>query len=128
MGGFLGTTHPVIMCYKVFLRKYDAMEPRIRREFELVHGTRLGPALMVFHVHFMWRSWLSDQIDSEAHLPLPYFCTGLRTLEQNNILSWVPSYANVPQLQAMGQVTRTIWVAQQQGQILSAGNVGNTNG
>jgi hypothetical protein len=28
----------------------------------------------------------------------------------------------------MGQVTRTIGVAQQQGQILSAGNAGNNNG
>jgi hypothetical protein len=46
----LGTTHPVIMCYKVFLRKYDLMETRVGREFELVHGARLRPALMVFHV------------------------------------------------------------------------------
>jgi hypothetical protein len=97
MGALLGTTHPVIMCYKVFLRKYDTMDPRIRREFELVHGARLGPDLMVFHVQLMWCSWLSDQIGSETHLPLPYFCTGLRTLEQNNNLSWVPSYANVSQ-------------------------------
>jgi hypothetical protein len=35
---------------------------------------------------------------------------------------------NVPQLQAMVQVTRTPWVAQQQGWIPSAGNVGNNNG
>jgi hypothetical protein len=66
MGALLGTTHPVIMCYKVFLRKYDTMEPMIRREFKLVHGARLVPALMVFHVQLMWRSWLSDQIDSET--------------------------------------------------------------
>jgi hypothetical protein len=54
MGALLGTTHPVRMCYKVFLRKYDLMEPRVRREFELVHGPRLGPDLMVFHVHLRW--------------------------------------------------------------------------
>jgi hypothetical protein len=30
MGALLGTTHPVIMCYKVFLRKYDLIEPRVR--------------------------------------------------------------------------------------------------
>jgi hypothetical protein len=74
MGALLGTIHPVIMCYKVFRRKYDAMEPRIRREFELVHGARLGPALVVSHVQLMWRSWLSDQVGSENHLPLPDFC------------------------------------------------------
>jgi hypothetical protein len=82
----------------------------------------------IFHVQLIWRSWLSDQIDSATHLPLPDFCTGLCTLEQNNNQSWVPSYVNVPQLQAMGQVTRTIGVAQQQRWILSAGNVGHNNG
>jgi hypothetical protein len=105
------------MCYKVFLRKYDLMEPRVRREFEFVHGPRHGPALMVFHVQLMWRSWLAEQISSDTHMPLTDFCTGLRTLEQNNNLSWVPSCANVPQLQALMQVARpaggnpqTTWV------------------
>jgi hypothetical protein len=82
------------------------MEPRVQREFELVHGPRLGPALMVFHVQLMWRSWLTEQISSDTHVPLPDVCTGLRTLEQNNNLSWVPSCANVPQLQALMQVAR----------------------
>jgi hypothetical protein len=67
MGDLLGTNHPVIMCYKVFLRIYDLMEPRARRELKLVHGPRLGPALMVFHVHLMWRSWLAEQISSNTH-------------------------------------------------------------
>jgi hypothetical protein len=106
MGALLGTTHPVLMCYKVFLWKYDLMEPRVWREFELVYGPRLGPALMVFHVQLMWRSWLAEQISSDTHMPLPDFCTGLRTLEQNNTLSWVPSCVNVPQLQAFMQVAR----------------------
>jgi hypothetical protein len=53
MGALLGTTHPVLMYYKVFLRKYDLMEPRVQREFELVHGSHLGPALVVFHVQLM---------------------------------------------------------------------------
>jgi hypothetical protein len=87
MGALLGTTHPVLMCYKVFLRKYDLMEPRVRWEFELLHDARLVPALMVFHVQLMWRSWLTDQISSDTHMPLPDFCTGLRTLEQKNNLS-----------------------------------------
>jgi hypothetical protein len=91
MGDLLGTTPPVLMCYKVFLSKYDLMEPRVRREFELVHGPRLGPALMVFHVQRMWRSWLAEQISSDTHMPLPDFCTGLRTLEQNNNLPWLPA-------------------------------------
>jgi hypothetical protein len=53
MGALLDTKHPVFVFYKVFLRKYDLMEPRVRREFEVVHGPRLGPALMVFHVQLM---------------------------------------------------------------------------
>jgi hypothetical protein len=56
MRALLGTTHPGHICQKVFLRNYDLTEPRGRREFELVHGARLGPALMVFHVQLMWRS------------------------------------------------------------------------
>jgi hypothetical protein len=84
MGDLLGTTHPVCMCYKGFLNKYNLMEPRFRREFELVHVTRLGPALMVFHVQLMWRSWLVEQISSDTYMHLPDFCTGLLTLEQNN--------------------------------------------
>jgi hypothetical protein len=52
-GALLGTIHPMIMCYKMLLRNYDLMEPRVRWEFELVHGARLGPALMVFHVQLM---------------------------------------------------------------------------
>jgi hypothetical protein len=113
MGGLLGTTHPVIMCYKVFLRKYDLMDPRVQREFELVYGPRLGPALVVFHVQPMWRCWLVEQISSDTHMPLPDFCTGLRTMEQNNNLSWLPSCANVPQLQALVQAARSAGSTQQ---------------
>jgi hypothetical protein len=39
----LGTTHPILALYTTFLRKYNAMEPRVRREFELVYGARLAP-------------------------------------------------------------------------------------
>jgi hypothetical protein len=43
MEALLGTTHPILALYTVFLRKYNAMEPRVRREFELVYGARLAP-------------------------------------------------------------------------------------
>jgi hypothetical protein len=43
MGALLGTTHPILAVYTTFLRKYNAMEPRVRREFELVYGARLAP-------------------------------------------------------------------------------------
>jgi hypothetical protein len=38
MGALLGTTHPVLAVYTTFLRKYNTIEPRVRREFELVYG------------------------------------------------------------------------------------------
>jgi hypothetical protein len=43
MGALLGTTHPVIPVYTIFLRKCNAMEPRVQREFEVVYGARLAP-------------------------------------------------------------------------------------
>jgi hypothetical protein len=114
------------MCYKVLLRKYDLLEPRVRRELELVHGPRLGPSLMLFHVQLMLRSWLTDQISSDTHMHLPDFCTGLRTLEQNNNLSWVPSCANVPQLQDLLHVARPVGGAQQTHRI-GAGSGGSSS-
>jgi hypothetical protein len=59
---------------------------------------------MVFHVQLQWRTWMQDQIDSDTHHILPYFCTGLRTLEQQNNLAWVPSCDNVPQLPVLQHV------------------------
>jgi hypothetical protein len=61
---------------------------------------------VVFYVQLQWRSWLMDQVSSDTHLALPYFCTGLRKLEQQNKSAWVPSCANVPQLQALQHVQR----------------------
>jgi hypothetical protein len=98
MGELLGTRHPVLVVYTIFLRKYNAMEPRVRRKFKLMYGARLAPPIVVFHVQLQWRSWLQDQIGSNTHQTLSDFCTGLRTLEQQNNLAWVPSCANVPQL------------------------------
>jgi hypothetical protein len=67
MGALLGTTYPVLAVYTTFLRKYNAMEPRVRREFELVHDAELGPPIMVFHMQLQWRSWMQDQSGSDAH-------------------------------------------------------------
>jgi hypothetical protein len=84
---------------------------------------------MVFHVQLMWLSWLIDQIISDTHLPFPDFCTGLRNLEQKNNLSWVPSCANVPQLQAMLQVTYMVGGrAHHSSRHVGAGNVGGNIG
>jgi hypothetical protein len=49
MDALLGTTHPVLTLYTTFLRKYNAMEPRVRRKFELVYGARLAPPHSVPH-------------------------------------------------------------------------------
>jgi hypothetical protein len=124
MGALLGTTHPVLAVYTTFLRKYNAMEPRVWREFDLVYGAKLGPPLMVFHVQLQFRSWLQEQIGSDTHRALPDFCTRLRTLEQQNNLAWVPSCANVPQLQALQHVHRPISVPRAPRATLGAGGGG----
>jgi hypothetical protein len=49
MGALLGATHPVLAVYTNFLRKYNAMEPRLRREFELVSGAKLNPLIWYPH-------------------------------------------------------------------------------
>jgi hypothetical protein len=77
MGALLGRTYPILAVYTTFLCKYNTMEPRVRRELELVYGAKLGPPLMVFHVQLQWRSWLQDQMGSDTHHALPDFCTGL---------------------------------------------------
>jgi hypothetical protein len=59
---------------------------------------------------------------------LPDFCTGLRTFEHNNNLSWVPSCANVPQLQALLQVARPAGGAHQTSRPAGAGNGGGNIG
>jgi hypothetical protein len=59
---------------------------------------------------------------------LPDFCTGLRTLEQNNNLSWVPSCANVPQLQALVQVARPAGSTQQTHRVGTVSGSNNNSG
>jgi hypothetical protein len=66
------------------------------------------PPLVVFHVQLKWRSWLQDQVSSETYQAPPYFYTGIRTLEQQRNLAWVPSCANVPQLQDLQQLQRPV--------------------
>jgi hypothetical protein len=124
MGALRGTTHKVVLCYKVVLWKYDLMEPRVRREFKMVHGTRMGPALVVFHVQLMGRSWLAEKANSDTYLPLPDICTGLCTLEQNNNLSWVPSCVNVPELQTLLWVARPVVATHQATRAVPSGGNG----
>jgi hypothetical protein len=61
-------------------------------------------------------------------MPLPDFCTGLHTLEQNNNLSWVPSCANVPQLQALLQVSRPAGGSQKTNRTGASSRGSNNNG
>jgi hypothetical protein len=69
-----------------------------------MYGARMGPPLMVLHVQIQWRSWLLDQVGIDIHQSLYYFCSGLHILEQQKNLAWVPSCANVPQMQALQHV------------------------
>jgi hypothetical protein len=98
MGALLGPAHPMMGTYDRFLRKYSRMLTRIEFEIDHVHGRRLGPSIMTFHVQLAWWNWLVVQLDSgetKSISPLD-FGAGLSMLETQNNLMWLPSVTNVP--------------------------------
>jgi hypothetical protein len=100
MVALLGPAHPVVSAYGRFLRKYSRMLTRLEFEIDHVHGRRLGPSIMTFHVQLAWQNWLVVQLDSgetESISP-PDFGAGLSMLETQNNLMWLPSITNVPLL------------------------------
>jgi hypothetical protein len=58
MGAFLGPAQPVAGTYGPFLRKFSRMLTRLEFEIDHVHGPRLGPSIMMFHVQLAWRNWM----------------------------------------------------------------------
>jgi hypothetical protein len=108
LGALLGGSHPVVLAYGRFLQLYDRLETRLESELDHAHGQRLGPALMVFHVHLAVRNWLVCQLDvgETEYLPPPDFCQGLNMLEVQNNLMWLTTVTNVPALLALRLVTR----------------------
>jgi hypothetical protein len=64
MGALMGPAHPVVGVYGRFLRKYSRILTRLEFEIDHVHGRRLGPSIMMFHVQLAWRNWMVVQPDS----------------------------------------------------------------
>jgi hypothetical protein len=82
MAALIGTTHPTIALHNQCLRKYDHMEPWVFREFDTVYGVRPGPALVVFHVQLLRRSWLQEQKASHTFVSMQDFFAGLQCLSK----------------------------------------------
>jgi hypothetical protein len=100
MGALLDPVHPMVDTYGRFLRKYSRMLTWIELEIDHVHGCRLGPSIMMFHVQLARWNWLVVQLDSgetESISPSD-FGAGLTMLEMQNNLMWLPSVTNVPLL------------------------------
>jgi hypothetical protein len=109
MGALLGPAHPVVGTYGRFLKEYSRMLTRLEFEIDHVHGRRLGPSIMTFHVQLAWRNWLVVQLDygkTESISPQD-FGAGLSILETQKNLMWLPSVTNVPLLLSLSLGGRT---------------------
>jgi hypothetical protein len=109
MGAILGVGHPAIAAYVRFLRKYTRMIKRLESEVDQIHGRRIGPALVVFHVQLTWRNWLATQLETgeTGWVEVPAFSQGLDMLEVQNTLMWLHTVTNVPILLALRTPART---------------------
>jgi hypothetical protein len=98
----------MVLAYGHFLDLYEHLETRLGSELDHAYGSRLGPALMMFHVQLNIRNWIVCQLDvaeTECLSP-PDFCQGLHMLEVQTNLMWLPTVTNVPALLALCITTR----------------------
>jgi hypothetical protein len=109
MGAILGVGHPAITAYGRFWRIYTRMINRLESEIYQVHGRRLGPALVTFHVQLAWSNWLATQLETgeTGWVDVPAFSQGLDMLEVQNNLMWLPTVTNMPILLALRTPART---------------------
>jgi hypothetical protein len=68
MGTLLGGDHPVVEAYGRFLRKYGRLMTLLESEVDQVHGRRIGPSLVTFHIQLMWRNSLAAQLDAVENM------------------------------------------------------------
>jgi hypothetical protein len=108
MGALLGVEHPLVEAFGRFLRQYDRLMTRLESEVDQVHGRRLGPSLVTFHIQLMWRNWLVAQLDAAQTdwVDPPVFGVGLSMLEAQNNLMWLPTLTNVPLLLTLRHIPR----------------------
>jgi hypothetical protein len=98
MGALLGVEHPLVGAYGRFPRQYDRLMTSLESEVDQVHGRRLGPSLVTFHIQLMWRNWLVAQLDAAETMWVepPVFGVGLSMMEAQNKLMWLPTVTNTP--------------------------------
>jgi hypothetical protein len=103
LGALCGNEHPVPAAWRGMLQQYEHAEARIRNEIDTEVGTRLGPALFVFHLQLILRDWFEDQTRTGQTyiIPAPDFGLHLKTFERQNNLNWLPSVSYVPALLAL---------------------------
>jgi hypothetical protein len=108
MGALLGVDHPLVGAYGRFMRQYDRLVTRLESEVDQVHGRRMGPSLVTFHIQLMWRNWLVAQLDASETMWVdpPVFGVGLSMMEAQNNLMWLPTVTNIPLLLALRNIHR----------------------
>jgi hypothetical protein len=82
---------------------------RLESKVDQVHGCRLRPSLVTFHIQLMWRNWLVAQMDAAetTWAEPPVFGMGLSMMETHQNLMWLPTVTNVPLLLALRNIPRT---------------------
>jgi hypothetical protein len=63
LGDLMGNSHPMVLACGSFLHLYERLETRLESDLDHAYGFRLGPAIMVFHVHLNIRNWIVCQMD-----------------------------------------------------------------
>jgi hypothetical protein len=106
MGALLGVEHPLVGEYGRFLRQYERLTTRLESEVDQVHGRRLGPSLVTFHIQLMWCNWLVAQLDAAQTdwVDPPVFGVVLSMMEDQKKLMWLPTVTNVPLLLSLRHI------------------------
>jgi hypothetical protein len=103
LGALCGDLRAVPVAWRSMLRQYEKVEARLQHEIDTEVGSRLGPALFVFHVQLILRDWFVDQTRTgQCDLdPAPDFGQYHKAFERQNNLNWLPSVSNIPALFAL---------------------------
>jgi hypothetical protein len=98
LGALCGYLHAVPISWRSMLRQYERVEARLQHEIDTEVGSRLGPALFVFHLQLILRDWFVDQTRTGQCdlVPAPDFGQYLKGFERQNNLNWLPSVSNIP--------------------------------
>jgi hypothetical protein len=109
LGALCGNDHAVTLSWQQMLRDYERVEARLVHEIDVELGTKVGPAVFVFHLQLIIRDWFVDQTRTGRRdlVTAPDFAQYLKVFERQNNLHWLPSILNVPCLAALRTVSAT---------------------